>query len=347
MEYRNVSYAFVDAIKKVENCGKIIFPRNLKSKELIAETIYLTKPKERVVLMPHRYNNIFASIAETIWVLGGRNDLFYLEHYLPRAKDYSDDGKTWRAAYGPRLRDWRRTDQIKEVYKILKQADSKRAVMSIFDPSLDYVNSKDIPCNNWLQFLIRDNQLFLNVTVRANDLFWGFSGINTFEWSVLQEMMAFWTNTQIANLNFFIGSLHFYERHFKHIENIISSFSNKTIYDYGFSSLNFSTPLEKFDETLLEWFKLENKIRIHGEEVFKDTKSFEDDFLRSSLQMLIIYNEFLKSSEKSKIKKLILNLPKSDFKIAAMEFFYRKYNDITFISLEKNEEECLKKILNI
>jgi len=219
--------------------------------------------------------------------------------------------------------------------------------MSIFDPSLDYENSKDIPCNNWLQFLIRDDKLFLNVTVRANDLFWGFSGINTFEWSVLQEIMAFWTNSQTSNLNFFIGSLHFYERHFGHVEKILSSFSNKTIYDYGFSSLKFSTPLEKFDETLLEWFELENKIRTHGAEVFKDTEKFEDDFLRSSLQMLIIYNEFLKSSSKSKIKELISRLPKSDFKIAAMEFFYRKYNDITFISLKKEEEKCLRKILNI
>lgn len=347
MEYRNVSYAFIDAVKKVEKCGKIIFPRGFKSKELIAQKLTVYHPKERVVIIPYRYNNIFASIAETIWVLGGRNDLFYLEHYLPRARDFSDDQKTWRGAYGPRLRNWRGVDQIKEVYKILRQEDSKRAVISLFDPFLDYTDSKDIPCNNWLQFLKRDNKLFLNVTVRANDLFWGFSGINSFEWSVLQEMMSFWTNTQTADLTFFIGSLHFYERHFKYIDNMLSSFSNKTIYEYGFPSLKFSTPLKDFDEVLLYWFKLENEIRIYGQEVFKDTENLKDDFLRSSLQMLIIYNEFLNSASEAKIKKLISNLPKSDFKIAAMEFFYRKYKDISFLSIEKEEEQCLKYILNI
>jgi len=41
--------------------------------------------------------------------------------------------------------------------------------------------------------MIRDGKLHMNVIVRDNDAVWGFSEINSFEWSVLQEMMAYWT----------------------------------------------------------------------------------------------------------------------------------------------------------
>ena len=345
--YRNSSYAFLNGLKNVDNYGEVVYPRGFKSKEILAQTMIMEKPEERVMILPFRYNNIFCTIAETIWVLGGRNDMHYLTHYMPRALDFSDDKKVWRGAYGPRLRNWKGVDQFREVFNILQQKDTKRAVMSIFDPAEDYQDSKDIPCNNWLQFLIRNNELHLNVTIRANDLFWGFSGINTFEWSVLQEIMSFWTNTRTSKLSFFIGSLHFYERHFKYVKNIISNFPKKTIYEFGFSNLKFNTPIENFDNTLLEWFELEKSIRKHGVEVFKDTMQFKDDFLRGCLQMLIVYNEFLKMSSKSKIKAIITELPKSDFKIAAIEFLYRKYKDGGFLDIEKEESDCLKQILNI
>jgi len=100
---------------------------------------------------------------------------------------------TWRGAYGPRLRNWFGVDQVAAVFQLLR-ADhaSRRAVINLFDPSRDFAQSKDVPCNNWLHFLIRDGHLVLNVVTRSNDIMWGFSGINTFEWSVLHEMMAFW-----------------------------------------------------------------------------------------------------------------------------------------------------------
>jgi thymidylate synthase len=57
-------------------------------------------------VLPGRNNNVFAQLAETAWVLAGRNDLAFLGHYLPRVADFSDDGRTWRGAYGPRIRRW-------------------------------------------------------------------------------------------------------------------------------------------------------------------------------------------------------------------------------------------------
>jgi thymidylate synthase len=85
--------------------GKDVEVRGLKTRELHPCFIEIENPQKRHLLYPKRGNNPFASLAETMWVLGNRNDMEWLEKFLPRCKDYSDDGRIWRAAYGPRIRE--------------------------------------------------------------------------------------------------------------------------------------------------------------------------------------------------------------------------------------------------
>jgi thymidylate synthase len=326
MNFRNTTTAFISLVRKAWAEGQEINPRGFLSKELLSEKIHLERPLERVVLAPHRLNNIFLSIAETLWVMKGRNDLEYLSHYLPRAHEYSDDGKTWRGAYGPRLRNWKGQDQFSSVISRLEESDSKRAVMMIFDPKEDNCSSNDIPCTNWLQFLKRGSYLHLNVTMRANDLFWGFSGINTFEWSVLLEMMAFWTRSKVGSMTFFVGSLHYYQRHFERVEKIVHSIiPSTTLYEFGFQSAPFSTNYgEDFERELSCWFELESQLRVNAElDLLKNNTELQDPFLFLCLKMVQIYNAFLQSKMTYTID-LINQLPESDFRIAAIEYFYRK-----------------------
>src|ERR1044071_339665 len=96
--------------------------------------VHLTNPKNKVLTVPRRLSSFPATCAETLWVLAGRNDLEFLEYFLPRAKDFSDDGKTWRAAYGPRLRGglmlW--PDQLQFVADELRSdPTSRRAVITL------------------------------------------------------------------------------------------------------------------------------------------------------------------------------------------------------------------------
>ena len=78
--------------------------------------------------------------------------------------EFSDNGRTWHGAYGPRLRNWNGVDQIDETRRLLlEETATRRAVMSLYDPSRDFVKSKDVPCNNWLNWLVRDGKLHLTV----------------------------------------------------------------------------------------------------------------------------------------------------------------------------------------
>lgn len=213
--FATASEALPFVCSRILDIGDEVGSRNGRVKELLNTQIVLTDPQHREILTTNRKANVFAQIAETMWVLAGRNDIEWLSAYLPRAKDYSDDGKTWRGGYGPRLRGGHfGFDQLGHVVDILREDPlSRRAVIAIYEPQTDASPGKDIPCNDFLQFQSRLGALHMTVTVRSNDVMWGWSGINAFEWSTVQEIVAHLLGITVGTLTFNIGSLHLYEPH--------------------------------------------------------------------------------------------------------------------------------------
>jgi thymidylate synthase len=198
----------------------------------------------RIPLVVERHGNPFASLFETIWVLSGDRDVSVLKHFLPRAPQYADDGVQWRAGYGPRLRrsyglsdveysrfykasaienravenyavtNLKSVDQIQYVCETLKaDPTSKRAVMSIWDPAKDCRagDSLDYPCTGYIQYKINNGKLDCFVTMRSNDLLFGFSQINVFEFSFIQGMLSRILGVGVGRYYHFAGSLHVYE----------------------------------------------------------------------------------------------------------------------------------------
>jgi thymidylate synthase len=199
--------------------------------------VEITDPTRRVIHLPHRNNSLPAQCAETLWVLAGRNDVDWLKFYLPRSPDFSDDGKTWRAGYGPRLRwygmpvcdvipgaPYLPVDQVKFVVEELKNnPESRRAVITLLSPLEDShtpITTKDFNCTQSLSFMIVDGELELSVLIRSNDLIWGWSGINVFEFSVLQEVVAGILAVPIGSLYIFSVNLHVYQRHFNLVQKM-------------------------------------------------------------------------------------------------------------------------------
>jgi len=213
--FNTVSEALPFICSRLLDIGDEVGSRNGRVRELLNTKIVIRDPQRREVLTLNRKANVFAQIAETMWVLAGRNDIEWLSAYLPRAKDYSDDGKTWRGGYGPRLRGGHfGFDQLGHVVDLLREDPlTRRAVIAIYEPQTDANPGKDIPCNDFIQFQSRLGALHMTVTVRSNDVMWGWSGINAFEWSALQEIVAHMLGIAVGTLTFNIGSLHLYEPH--------------------------------------------------------------------------------------------------------------------------------------
>ncbi|TCK65837.1 thymidylate synthase [Curtobacterium sp. PhB136] len=284
MDHHNAGEAFIELLAAINTQGAVHQSRAGSTRELLHQSVTLTRPLERCVVVPHRNNDVFAAIAETIWVIAGRADMEFLTRYVRRAPEFSDDGVQWRAGYGPRMRRWGgATDQLAGVVAELRNnPESRRAVISLFDPTTDLLPTKDVPCTDWLQFVLRDGVLSLAVTVRSNDLFWGFSGINTFEWSVLHEMVATWLGASVGAVTFFIGSLHVYERHFDRAERILASRPGPELYPVP-AAPRFSTPLEDLDAELDRWFDVEKRVAASD---LSDVDTVRDPLLRDFAWML-------------------------------------------------------------
>jgi hypothetical protein len=325
MKYRNATYALVDSLVDLRTSGDYLTVRNLRIAELRNRLTVLEKPLERCIITPYRRNDVFAAIAETMWVLGGRNDLAYLEHYLPRAGNFSDDGTTWRAAYGPRLRNWDGVDQVANCVRILRaELETRRAVMSLFDPGSDYIDSRDIPCNNWIHWLVRGGRIHMNIAVRSNDVIWGFSGVNTFEWSVLHDLMALWLDVEVGEATFFASSYHLYDRHAERAVEIIEHFPGITCYDIGLSSPRPQVPLSELDVILSDWFALEERSRTRPDSIDDAVLSFPDPLFRLFLQAIRVYNGSRCGwSEEYTLEQLSM-LPETDVAAAAYEYFLRR-----------------------
>lgn len=268
-----------------------------RTRELSHVAITLRKPWQRELTLPGRKANIAAQIAETMWVLAGRNDIGWLSSYLPRAVDFSDDGETWRAGYGPRLRNMQGidasgeptvTDQLEYVVNTLRSSPgSRQAVATIWDPAVDREPGKDRACNNWLHFLARDGKLHLLVGIRSNDVMWGWSGINAFEWSALQEIVASMINHGVGDLSFTVGSFHLYDRHWAKATELSSNSgpSDQMLEDSPRFNATGLGDVDSLDELFDRWFQVEHEIR-NGYHSIVDAASFPEPMLQSWLRVL-------------------------------------------------------------
>jgi thymidylate synthase len=320
---RNVSFATISALQALTQDGLIVDVRGQRTKEILSCTIAIERPLERYLFVPGRNHDVFAQIAESLWVIAGRSDVAWLTPYLPRAPQFSDDGKVWRAGYGPRLRRWNTAiDQLDEVRKLLV-ADplTRRAAISLFDPASDFGDSKDIPCNNWLSFIARDGRLHLNVALRSNDVVWGFSGANVFEWSVLHELMARWIQCDVGSLTFFVTSLHLYESHFDRALDMLRRFRSITPYDFAIGNSRMQAEWPRFAALLNDWFALEEISRKDLSRRWSRS-DLDDPFLLGCLQIVRL-KWGARSWSDGVLSKEMAALEETDWLAAAYEYFGR------------------------
>ncbi len=280
--------------------------RNGEAQELLFPRVTLTNPRMRANLAAGRKASLPAQIYETVWVLRGLDHLDVLAKYLPRAYDFSDDGQTWRAAYGPRLRhaagpfNSPTVDPLANVIQELKDhPGSRRAVIGIWNNREDSgVDSLDLPCNDTLHFLAYEGQLDLHVFTRSNDLIWGWSGINTFEWSTLLEIVAWYTGLQVGSVHYSISNLHLYGHHAAKAQRIVDGSTDSLdlglqpgpAFNPGLSPR--STAFLHFNSLLDEWLEIETQIRtgnnsgVFGMALDSRINQVPEPMLRSWLRIL-------------------------------------------------------------
>jgi thymidylate synthase len=273
-------------------------------------TIEITNPTDRYINIEGRKWNKFLPFVESLWISLGINDLDVLPgNYVKSLYDFSDDGHTWRAGYGTRIRGFsgistdynvknpnlrsftsgfvKTVDQLKYVIESFKRdINTRQAIIEIGDPVKDCFDendnlkvTKDFPCSRSLQFMVVDGKLNCTLYIRSNDIFWGFSAVNVFNFTFMQEYIANILGLEIGNYYHIANNFHVYENSYDKIVQF--SILNTDDYKSEFGVWKYKDKIESlnnFDKGINILFNYENRIRnnIGYNEYYFDNKFFDD-----------------------------------------------------------------------
>lgn len=224
--------AYLYNLKKVYFSPDFInSPRGNQSRETLNNHFEIINPRNRVCLNPHRKTNIIFNFAETLWYLSGNNKLEFIKYYAKSFEKFSKNGITLTgSAYGPKIFSFgeKKINQWDKVYRHLSQedSDSKRAVIQIFSSEEDLsLENPDVTCTLGLLFLIRNNKLYLNSFMRANDAYTGIVS-DIFSFTMMQELMATQMKIEIGSYFHSVGSMDFFEKDSTLAEKLLNDKEN-------------------------------------------------------------------------------------------------------------------------
>ena len=157
--------------------------------------------------------NLKYAKAEWDWYLSGDdniNKLGELYGKIPEIwKRMANDYNLVNSNYGYQ---WKRENQLDNIIAMLKtNPKTRQAAISIYDAKeINYGNyTHDTPCTYAVQFTILDNKLNMCVTMRSNDLWYGFCN-DQYCFSQLQIMVADKLNIPVGTYYHFAHNLHLY-----------------------------------------------------------------------------------------------------------------------------------------
>ena len=181
------------------------------TKALFNVGFYMTDPKDRKIINKEREWKEDYAEAEWQWYLSGDPKVSTLGDIYGKVpeiwKRMADaDGKV-NSNYG---NEWDRNGQLDMVLGMLKHnKDTRQACISIYDGKEISDYAFDTPCTYAVQFTIVNNRLNMCVTMRSNDLWYGFCN-DQYQFSKLQELMAFRLDIETGTYYHFAHNMHLY-----------------------------------------------------------------------------------------------------------------------------------------
>ena len=173
----------------------------------------MAKPHERNITHDWRNFRQDYAFAEWEWYLSGDRNIKKLGELYGKVpeiwKHMADDYGNVNSNYGWQ---WNRMYQLDYVIDRLKSdKNTRQATISIYDGKEHPLYHKDTPCTYAIQFTIVNDKLNMCVTMRSNDLWYGFCN-DQYCFSQLQEMVALETEYDVGSYFHFAHNLHLYER---------------------------------------------------------------------------------------------------------------------------------------
>ena len=176
------------------------------------QSFTIQDPLDKVITTPQRKFNQEYAEYEWNWYREGNRD----------AKEISERAKIWKQMMIPGTTEvnsnygyfWNYNQQLKKVINELKLNKETRRAIVVHYLVQDVDRYKyDTPCNDVLNFYIKDDKLHLTVFARSIDLVFGFCN-DQYTFAKLLESVSEKTGYPAGSMHWFITNLHVYPRHY-------------------------------------------------------------------------------------------------------------------------------------
>ncbi|NPA62355.1 MAG: thymidylate synthase [Methanococci archaeon] len=194
----SVASAYENLVELIIKEGKdMITEDNQRCRELLNVAIEITNPKLKTISPKYPFGRKAIESYTNQLLYGYKDESDFVYNYYERLREYpSHDRKA-------------KNDQIKYVIeKLNSNSTSRRAVVSLWNPFIDQ-NVKDVPCLQHIGFQKRDNELYMSVLFRSNDILLAFHS-NALGLIKLGEYVAEKTNSTLKTYTHFIYNAHIY-----------------------------------------------------------------------------------------------------------------------------------------
>ena len=181
------------------------------TKALFNVGFYMTDPMDNKITNKERKWNEEYAEAEWEWYLSGDPNVDKLGEIYGKVpeiwKRMVDDYNEVNSNYGYQ---WERDGQLDHVVSLLKNnSNTRQAAISIYDAKEYRDYTYDTPCTYAVQFTIVNNRLDMCVTMRSNDLWYGFCN-DQYQFSKLQEMVSKRLEIETGVYYHFAHNMHLY-----------------------------------------------------------------------------------------------------------------------------------------
>lgn len=214
-------------LRKIETDGLVSAPRGLQVKELELQTLTL-EPTLIIAEFEARPMNWRYFLGELAWYLKKDCSIEYINHFSNFWKGIADTEGKIHSNYGYMLFG----EQLQwSLNALRKDPNTRQAISFVSRPEVQYEGNKDFVCTMYLNFSIRANKLNMKVQMRSNDIFYGLTYDAPF-FSFVQQTMHQWLKADYPTLGLgtyyhCADNIHYYERHFKIAQDIMSEEINE------------------------------------------------------------------------------------------------------------------------
>jgi len=176
------SRTWLNALNDILSNGDLVAPRGKITREILQRTMIVDMCRP-VLRVPNRNLSYKFMAAEAFWILSGDDRVATIAPYNSRIKNYSDDGKRFYGAYGPKIQ-----DQLSYIIdKLRSDENSRQAGLTIWRECPP--QTKDVPCTVAIFFIIRNNKLNAHVFMRSSDIWLGIP-YDVFNFSMLSHLVC-------------------------------------------------------------------------------------------------------------------------------------------------------------